>query len=203
MDRVIQRAVAIGNAPRVRPTRGVVVSSFCSAEEVFAIESKSHRLNEQIRITPVRVITDQGEQLGIIPTEEALAKARESGLDLVEVAPQERPPVCRIMDYGKFKYQQKKRQHKGHVHHTRTKEIRIRPKTGQHDIDFKVNRAREFLDHKDKVTISVVFRGREIVHVEEGRKVLDGRIEHLVEHAKIELSPTRQGRRIVCTLAPK
>ena len=160
-------------------------------------------MNEQIRITPVRAIAHDGEPLGIIPTEEALGKAREVGMDLVEVAPNERPPVCRIMDYGKFKYQQKKRKNKGHVHHTKTKEIRIRPKTGTHDIDFKVKRAKEFLEHKDKVTISVVFRGREIVHVDEGRKVLERMISQLEEVSKIELSPSQHGRRIVCTLAPK
>jgi len=171
--------------------------------EVPAIETRSHRLNEQIRLTPVRVISAEGEQLGIIPTEEALGIAREAGQDLVEVAPEARPPVCRIMDYGKFKYEQKKRSQKGHQHTTRTKEIRLRPKTGQHDIDFKVSHAREFLEHKNKVTISVVFRGREIVHAEEGRRVLDQMVEKLADVAKIELSPSQQGRRIVCTLAPK
>ncbi|MCH8923598.1 MAG: translation initiation factor IF-3 [Planctomycetes bacterium] len=160
-------------------------------------------MNEQIRISPVRTIAHDGEPLGIIPTEEALGKAREVGMDLVEVAPNERPPVCRIMDYGKFKYQQKKRKSKGHVHHTKTKEIRLRPKTGTHDVDFKVKRAKEFLEHNDKVTISVVFRGREIVHVEEGRKVLERMISQLEDVSKIELSPSQHGRRIVCTLAPK
>ena len=94
--------------------------------------------------------------------------AREAGMDLVEVAPTERPPVCRIMDYGKYKYQRNRKVNKGHVHHTKTKEIRLRPKTGVHDIDFKVKQAIQFLKHKDKVQISVVFRGREIAHVEEG-----------------------------------
>ena len=125
--------------------------------------SKSHNaVNEQIRITPVRVISAEGEQLGIMPTEQALTAAREAGLDLVEVAPNERPPVCRIMDFGKFKYQQKKRQHKSQAHHSKIKEIRVRPKTGDHDIEVKVSRAREFLAHKDKVIVSVVFRGREV-----------------------------------------
>jgi translation initiation factor IF-3 len=160
-------------------------------------------MNEQIRVSPVRVVADDGEQLGVIPTEDALTRARDSGLDLVEVAPQEDPPVCRIMDYGKFKYQQKKRQHKGHAHQTKTKEIRVRPKTGKHDIDFKVNRAKGFLEHRDKVTISVVFRGREIVHIEEGRRVIKDMIAQLEEVAKVETGPSQQGRRIVCTLAPK
>ena len=91
------------------------------------------------------MISAEGGQLGIIPTDEAMARAREAGLDLVEVAPNEKPPVCRIMDFGKFKYQQKKKQHKTHVHHTRIKEIRLRPKTGEHDIEFKVNQAKACL----------------------------------------------------------
>lgn len=151
----------------------------------------------------MRVIGADGSQLGIIPTDEALAAAREVGLDLVEVAPNERPPVCRIMDFGKFKYQQKKRQHKGHVHHTRIKEIRLRPKTDDHDIEVKVNRARLFLEHKDKVIVTVVFRGREAAHMDEGRKVLNEVIERLDDICKIEAAPNTQGRRITCTLAPK
>jgi translation initiation factor IF-3 len=129
--------------------------------------------------------------------------AREAGLDLVEVAPQERPPVCRVMDYGKFKYQQNKKQHSGKVHHTKTKEIRLRPKTGDHDIDFKVKQARSFLESKDKVQVSVVFRGREIVHVDEGRRVIQRVIDNLMEIGKLEVPPAQQGRRIVCTIAPK
>ena len=104
-------------------------------------------------------------------TDEAIRTARKANLDLVEVAPTERPPVCRIMDFGKFKYQQKKRQHKGHAHQIRIKEIRVRPKTGDHDIEVKVSRAREFLQHKDKVIVTVTFRGRELAHIDEGRRV--------------------------------
>lgn len=132
-----------------------------------------------------------------------MQKARDAGLDLVEVAPTESPPVCRIMDHGKFKYQQKKRQHKGHTHHSKNKEIRLRPKIGQHDIDFKVNRARDFLEHKDKVIFSVVFRGRENAHTEEGFKLINNVIADLEEVSKVEQAPTMQGRRIVAILAPK
>ena len=167
------------------------------------VERNKTRINDQIRITPVRVVSSDGEQLGVIPTEEALTVAREAGLDLVEVAPNERPPVCRVMDYGKYKYQQRKKQNRSSSHQTKTKEIRLRPKTGQHDIDFKVKQAISFLQARDKVQISVVFRGREIVHVQEGRRVMEGVVEALVDHGKIELPPTQQGRRIVCTIAPK
>jgi translation initiation factor IF-3 len=164
---------------------------------------RNQRINEQIRISPVRVISAEGELLGIITTDEALTRAREADLDLVEVAPNERPPVCRIMDYGKFKYQQKKRLAKGHTHQSKIKEIRVRPKTGEHDIQFKLNQAKTFLQHKDKVVVSVIFRGRELAHIEEGRKVIDHVIKELEEVSKIESSPSHQGKRIVCILAPK
>lgn len=166
-------------------------------------ERDSTRVNNQIRISPIRVIGPEGDQLGILSTEDALDRAREAGLDLVEVAPNERPPVCRIMDYGKYKYQQNKKHSKGHTHQVKTKEIRLRPKTGQHDIDFKVKRARQFLEHKDKVQISVLFRGRELAHVEEGRRVMESVIEDLLSVGKVESPPLQQGRRIICTIGPK
>ena len=178
---------------RLKPSR---VWSF------FAIE-KQQRINEQIRISPIRVISADGAQLGILPTDDALSTARTSGLDLVEVAPNERPPVCRIMDFGKFKYQQKKKQHKTHVHQTKLKEIRLRPKTGEHDIEFKINKARTFLGHKDKVAVSVIFRGREMAHIDEGQRIMRHVIEQLGEVAKVESSPQQTGRRLICTLAPK
>lgn len=168
----------------------------------MATERDQTRINDQIRISPIRVIAADGQQLGILPTAEALARAREVDLDLVEVAPNDRPPVCRIMDFGKFKYEKKKKSHH-HVHQTKIKEIRLRPKTGEHDIDFKVKQAIGFLQHKDKVQISVVFRGRENAHIEEGKKVLDGVIQELLEFGKIESAPSKQGSRMICTIAPK
>ncbi len=149
------------------------------------------------------MITAEGGQLGIIPTDEALARAREAGLDLVEVAPNEKPPVCRIMDFGKFKYQQKKKQHKTHVHHTKIKEIRLRPKTGEHDIEFKVNQAKGFLQHKDKVIVSVVFRGRELAHIDEGQRVMRNILEQLDLVGKADSPPQQMGKRLVCTLSPR
>lgn len=169
-----------------------------------AIEGKQQqRINEQIRTSPVRVISADGQQLGILSIDEALAQSRAATLDLVEVSPNDRPPVCRIMDFGKFKYQQKKRQHKSHSRQIKIKEIRVRPKTGDNDILVKVGRAREFLSHKDKVLLSVMFRGRELAHVEEGRRVINGMLQQLEDCAKVEAPPSQQGRRIVCTLAPK
>lgn len=137
-----------------------------------------------------------------MPVDSALSKAREADLDLVEVAPTERPPVCRIMDYGKFKYQQN--QKSSHtVHHPKLKEIRLRPKTGDHDIDFKVKQAIGFLEHKDKVQVSVIFRGRELAHIDEGRKVMDQVIAKLLEVGKLESPPSLQQKRMIATVIPK
>ncbi len=140
--------------------------------------------------------------MGIIPTEDALVRARETGLDLVEVAPNETPPVCRIMDYGKYKYEKNKKKGGG-AHHTKTKEIRLRPKTGTHDIDFKVKQAKGFLKHKDKVQVTVLFRGREMAHIEEGRRVMEEVIKELLEVGKLESSPAQHARRMICTIAPR
>ncbi len=149
------------------------------------------------------MITDDGTQLGVITRDEALGKARESGLDLVEVAPQEKPPVCRIMDFGKFKYQQKKRLNKGHTHQSKNKEIRLRPKIGEHDFVTKRERARKFLGDRDKVICSVIFRGRENAHVEEGFKLVKRLIADLEDVSKVEQPAAMHGRRIVLILAPK
>jgi|SRR6056297_2838202 len=160
------------------------------------------RINNNIRISPIRVVSEQGEQLGIIPTEDALERARDVGLDLVEVAPNERPPVCRIMDYGKYKYDKNKKKNSGQSH-TKTKEIRLRPKTGDEDIRTKIRKAEKFLKHKDKVQVSVLFRGREMAHVEEGHKVMEMVIETLREVGKVETPPQQHGRRIICMIAPR
>jgi translation initiation factor IF-3 len=151
----------------------------------------------------VRVISADGELLGIINTDEALTRAREADLDLVEVAPNERPPVCRIMDYGKFKYQQKKRLAKGHTHHSKIKEIRVRPKTGEHDVETKINQAKKFLEHKDKVLVNVLFRGRELQHIEEGKRIIDMILVQLAEVSKLEKAPSMEGKRMTAMLAPK
>ena len=149
------------------------------------------------------MINDDGSKLGVISREEALEQARESGLDLVEVAPLEKPPVCRIMDYGKFKYQQKKRQHKGHTHHGKNKEIRLRPKIGDHDFLTKINHARKFLEERDKVICSVIFRGRENAHVDEGFKLVKRLVTELEDISKVEQPAAMHGRRIVLILVPK
>lgn len=181
-------------------------AGFCFTGRIWraaTIERRQQRVNEQIRAASVRAIDADGTQLGIINTSDALAKAHDANLDLVEVAPLENPPVCRIMDYGKFKYQQRKRQNKSHAHQSRNKEIRLRPKIGKHDFDFKVNRARGFLRDKNKVVFSVVFRGRENAHVNEGFKLVENVIQELDDVGKVEQNPGMQGRRLVLIMAPK
>ena len=143
--------------------------------------------------------------MGVLPTGEAQQMATEAGLDLVEVAPNVRPPVCRIMDYGKFKYEQKKKLTKNNKQHqVQLKEIRLRPKTGDHDIEFKVKQARTFLEHKDKVKVNVIFRGRENAHHERGQEILKEIITALEDVAKIENAPRMEsGRSMSMVLAPK
>lgn len=160
------------------------------------------RMNEQIRITPIRLIGAEGEQHGIVPTAQALEMARESGLDLVEVADKERPPVCKIMDYGKFKYAQSKKSHQK-THQQKLKEIRVRPKTGDHDIETKIQQAKKFLEHNDKVQVNVLFRGREMQHIEEGQRVMNQLLESLQDSCKLESPARMEGRRLVALLAPK
>src|SRR5262245_31071759 len=142
--------------------------------------------------------------MGVVPTSQAMDLAREANLDLVEVAPNERPPVCRILDYGKLRYQQSRKAGKGgKVHQQKLKEIRVRPKTGEHDVDTKINQARKFLEHNDKVLVNVLFRGRELQHIEEGRRIIDQILEKLTDVAKVEKAPSMEGRRMTAMLAPK
>ena len=169
-------------------------------------DRKDHqtRVNEQIRITPIRLIGAAGEQVGVVPTAQAMEMAREAQLDLVEVAAQEKPPVCKIMDFGKFKFQQKqKAKEKTKAHQQKLKEIRLRPKTGEHDVETKIVQARKFLEHKDKVLIYVMYKGRELQHIEEGKRVLQGMLEKLIDLAKVEKAPSMEGKRMSTMLAPK
>lgn len=167
-------------------------------------DRNAHRVNEQIRISPVRLIGANGEQLGVVPTAQAMDLAREAGLDLVEVAAVERPPVCKILDYGKFRYQQQQsKKDKTKTHQQKLKEIRVRPKTGDHDVETKINQARKFLEHKDKVLLNVLFRGRELQHIEEGQRIIAGMLEKLADVAKVEKMPSMEGKRMTAMLAPK
>lgn len=161
------------------------------------------RLNEQIRLSPIRLVGAAGEQLGIVPTAQALEMAREAGLDLVEVAASERPPVCKILDYSKMRFTNSQKNNKaGKVRQQKTKEIRVRPKTGDHDVDTKVTQARKFLEHNDKVQVTVNFRGREMQYQQEGRKVLDAVIEKLSDVGKIESAPRMDGKKMTVLIMP-
>lgn len=172
-------------------------------EDAIGPLERGLRVNEQIRISPVRVIGADGSMLGVMPTNKALEASREAGLDLVEVAPNERPPVCKIIDYGKFKYTQKKKQSKQKQHQVHVKEIRVRPKTGDHDIEVKVKRAKEFLEQKDKVLVNVLFRGRELAHIDEGRRVMEEVLRALDEFGKLEKNPSMEGKRMTAIVAPR
>ena len=162
------------------------------------------RINDQIKISPLRVIGADGEQLGIIERDEALRMAVEAGLDLVEVAPNVRPPVCKVMDFGKFKYEQSKKSHKSRArnHEVRLKEIRIRPKTEAHDRDFKIRQARHFLEDGDKVMVNMLFRGRELSHLEYAEQNMQAFVDQLADVSIIERGPSREGRRMILILLP-
>jgi len=165
------------------------------------------RVNGGIRADKIRLVDDSNNQVGVITRDEALAKAQEAGLDLVEVSPNSDPPVCRIMDYGKWLYQQKRRvrdAHKKTQHHMATlKEIRLRPETDKHDLGIKVGHAREFLEKGHRVQFSVFFRGRQMLHKEQGYDVLNQIMENLQEIAKIERPSALSGRRMTLLLVPK
>jgi translation initiation factor IF-3 len=148
------------------------------------------------------VIGDDGEQLGVMSPEQAIARAEEVGLDVVEVAPNAKPPVCRIMDYGKYKYEQKKKAGKGKGHSATLKEVKLRPRTDDHDLDFKLKNARRFLSDGDKVKVTVMYRGREMVHRQLGREQLNKVVDLLGSIATVENPPRMEGRYLSMILVP-
>ena len=172
-------------------------------KEVMSI-ARDVRINREIRAKEVRVIDPEGKQLGILPASEALRLAVNYELDLVEVSPKSEPPVCRIMDYGKFKYQQSKKAHgakkKQAVVHL--KEVKMRPKTEEHDFQFKLRHIERFLKEGDKTKVTIVFRGRELAHPDLGRNMLGRIIEETKEWGRIEQAPKFEGRNFVMVLAP-
>lgn len=167
--------------------------------------SKDVRINERIRVPQVRVVDENGQMLGVLSTREAVEKARERGFDLVEVSPGAVPPVCRVMDYGKFKYEQskkakkaKRRQHVVHV-----KEIKMRPGIEAHDYGFKMNHARRFLEGHDRVKFILIFRGREVTHLDIGMALLQRVAQDLSEIATVEANPKKEGMSLIMVLSPK
>ncbi len=169
-------------------------------------KDKGLRVNEQIRIREVRLIDDEGEQKGVVPTAEALAMAKELGLDLVEVAPTSNPPVCKILDYGKYRFEMEKklRDSKKKQKLLKLKEIRMQPKIGSGDLDFKSKHVQEFLNDGNKVKVTIRFKGRELAHTELGFDVLKEALKRLDENTySIEKQPAMEGRFMSMTLNSK
>ena len=171
----------------------------------FPISRESLRINEEIRIREVRVTSASGEQLGIMQTRDALRMAEEQHLDLVEVAPKAKPPVCRIMDFGKYRYEQQKREKEAKKRQKviTVKEVKLRPNIEQHDFDVKLKNALRFLEEGNKVKVTIMFRGRELSHPELGREVLDKVSAQLKELVSIERDAKLEGKNMTMILAPK
>ncbi len=167
-------------------------------------ERDTTRINERIRVPEVRLIDDEGKQIGVLKTADALAFAQERDLDLVEVAPEARPPVCRVLDYSKYKYEQaqKVKQARKHQQQITVREIKFRPKIAQHDYDTKKGHVERFLKHKDKVKVTIMFRGREVTHPERGTAILDRLAEELSELGVVEQRPMQEGRNMTMMMAP-
>lgn len=163
------------------------------------------RINQQIKVKEVRVIDPDGNQIGVVPTHKAIAAAKDFGLDLVEISPNAKPPVCKIMDYGRYKYERdkKKQEAKKKQSTFQVKEIKVRPKTGDHDLNVKMGHIRKFLGKKDKVKVTVMFRGREITMTHVGKDLLAQIADQLNEVAVVEQHPQFEGRTISMILAPK
>ena len=163
------------------------------------------RINHLIKAREVRVIASEGEQLGVLLLRDALQRAEEAGLDLVEVAPTAVPPVCRIMDFGKYKYEMNKKAHESKKHQTviAVKEVKLRPRTDDHDVQFKTNNIKRFLEGGDKVKVSIMFRGREMAHPQQGRALLERIVNDLQAVAIVEQMPRMEGRNMFLMLAAK
>jgi translation initiation factor IF-3 len=177
---------------------------FCS-QEVHPIrrDSDEPRVNQRIRIPEIRLVDEEGNQVGVVATAIAMQMAEERGLDLVEVSPNSRPPVCRIMDFGKYKYEQSKRAKEARKkqHQIVIKEVQFRPKTDEHDYRFKVRNIVRFIDHDFKVKVTMRFRGREMSHMDYAMQTFERLLEDLADVAKVEQEPRQEGRTVVMMLA--
>lgn len=167
--------------------------------------SQDQRVNEAIRVREVRLVSQDGEQMGILPTHEALRMARDRGLDLVEVAAQARPPVCRLMDYSRWKYEQSKRMKEAKKKQKTqdVKEIKMRPTIDDHDFEVKARACEKFLGEGDKVKSTIMFRGREMAHLENGQKVLERLLERVRDLCVVERAPKIEGRNMIMVLSPR
>lgn len=163
---------------------------------------RRERVNDQIRISPIQVIDQDGKNLGVIPTPQAQELAKQADLDLVEINPTARPPSCKIIDYGHYRFKQSKRNNANKPHKVKLKEIRMGPKIEEHDLNVKIKRAREFLLEGCKVQISMQFKGREIIHKALGEQQLETALRALEDIAKADKKPEMQGRRMLLSLSP-
>jgi translation initiation factor IF-3 len=181
-----------------------------SGGEGITIPKRTNRtnrvnINRNIRAKEVRVIDPDGNQIGVIPTYKAIAVANDFGLDLVEISPNANPPVCKIMDYGRYKYELTKKRQEAKKKQTtfQLKEIKLRPKTGEHDLKTKVNHIKKFIEKKDKVKVTIIFRGREITLSQLGRELLERVIKETEEISSVEQPPKFEGRTMIMVLSPK
>ena len=181
------------------------VKSIAYPKKPFRPNKDKTNINKDIRARDVRLIDQKGNQTGVVPLKQALQSAQDAGLDLVEVSPNANPPVCKIMDYGRFKYEQTKKLQEAKKKQTtfQVKEIKVRPKTGEHDLFTKLGHIRRFLDKKDKVKVTVLFRGREITLSEQAREILEIIAEETEDVAVVEQEPRFEGRTMVMILSPK
>jgi translation initiation factor IF-3 len=169
------------------------------------ISKEQHLINEAIRAREVRLIGVNGDQLGIVPLRDALRMAQEANLDLVNVAPQAKPPVCRVMDYGKFRYEQSKREKEARKNQKiiQVKEVRLSPTIEENDVQTKLKNVKKFLENGDKVKLTIRFRGREITHQEIGHKILDRLANEVKDISEVERQPKLEGRQMIMILSPK
>jgi len=189
----------LGQAPPLR-TAAALITGRCQR-----ISSKDLRLNDAIRAREVRLVDADGTQLGIVPGRDAIRIAAEKGLDLVEVAPLAKPPVCRIMDYGKFRYEESKREREARKKQKviSIKELKMRPNIEDHDFEVRVRQAESFLKEGDKIKATIMFRGREIVHADLGKQVLDRLLDRIQDLCIVERPAKTEGRNMIMILAPK
>lgn len=202
----VPRAALIGLSGTAGPHRPEPVRpGRRSGTEREAIADKKLRVNDEIRISPVRLIDDAGEQVGIVSLDDARERARETGLDLVEVAPEARPPVVKLIDHGKWRYEQAKaaQEARRHQHQTQIKEVKFRPGIGKHDYEFKARHARRFLESGNKVKLTMQFRGRQMSHPEIGREILERLVGELADAGVAESDPTLEGRFMTLMVAPR
>lgn len=167
-------------------------------------DKDEHRINERIRVPQVRLVDEKGQQMGVVPTAQALQLARDRGLDLMEVSPNSQPPVCKICDYGKFKYEKKKKEQQAKKKQTviKVKEIQLRPQTEEHDLEYKFKAVKQFLVDGDKAKITILFKGREVVYVDQGFRIMEKLMDQVKEVGSVEAPPKMDGKKLIMILAP-